>query len=58
MTAEFLPMATLALSALNVLVLPALWGLGRYLVRLELRLARLEWAVERTDHSPLTHAER
>lgn len=47
--------ATLALSGLNVLVLPALYGLGRYLVRLELRLARLEWAVEQSGHGSLDH---
>lgn len=33
----------LALSALNVLVIPVLFGVGRWLVRVELRLARLEW---------------
>ncbi|WP_156466629.1 hypothetical protein [Methylibium sp. Root1272] len=43
----------LALSAINVLVLPAMVGLGRYMVRLELRLARLEWAIQRSGHAPL-----
>jgi len=41
----------LALSALNVLVLPALYGVGRYLLRVELRLARLEWAVKAERHT-------
>lgn len=45
--------ATLALSGLNVLVLPALYALGRYIVRLELRLARLEWTVGHTGPEPL-----
>lgn len=34
----------LALEVLNVLVLPALLAVGRWLVRVELRLARIEWA--------------
>jgi hypothetical protein len=34
----------LVLSGLNVLVIPALVGVMRWLMRVELRLARLEWA--------------
>lgn len=40
------PTLQLALSALNVLVIPALWGIGRWLMRVELRLARLEWRAD------------
>lgn len=48
------PDLQLALSALNVLVIPALWGVGRWLMRVELRLARLEWSSE--GHAPKTDA--
>jgi hypothetical protein len=34
----------IVLEAVNVLVLPALVGVGRWLMRVELRLSRIEWA--------------
>ena len=35
----------IALMGLNVLVLPALVGVARWLIKVELRLARMEWAM-------------
>lgn len=34
----------LALNVVNVLVLPALVSVGRWLMKVELRLSRIEWA--------------
>lgn len=43
----------LVLSGLNVLVIPALVGVMRWLMRVELRLARLEWARDPNSRSDL-----
>ena len=39
----------LILSGLNLLVIPALLGVMRWLMRVELRIARLEWAAGDTS---------
>jgi hypothetical protein len=44
MTPETVSSLQLLLSGLNVLVIPALVGVGRWLMKVELRLARIEWA--------------
>ncbi|WP_157125779.1 hypothetical protein [Pandoraea norimbergensis] len=46
-----LEVAGFALSAVNVLVLPALYGIGRYLWRLERRLWRMESKLGLEDQS-------
>lgn len=33
----------LVLEGINVLVVPVLFGIGRWLMRVELRLSKLEW---------------
>lgn len=44
MTPESIATLQLVLSGLNVLAIPALVGVMRWLMRVELRLAHLEWA--------------
>jgi hypothetical protein len=44
MSPESLQSVQLVVDVLNVLVLPALVGVARWLMRVELRLSRIEWA--------------
>lgn len=43
-TPENMQSLQLALEIVNVLVLPALIAAGRWLMKVELRLSRIEWA--------------
>jgi hypothetical protein len=43
MTSADISTLQLVLAAVNTLALPALYGIARWLMRVELRLARLEW---------------
>lgn len=46
----------LGLTALNVLaVFPALAAVGRYMLKLEIRMAKLEWTINRSEHGELHH---
>jgi len=44
MSPEAMHSVELVLEVLNVLVLPALVSVGRWLMKVELRLSRIEWA--------------
>lgn len=47
MSTETVTGLQLLLSGVNVLVVPAMLGVMRWLMKVELRLARLEWADQR-----------
>lgn len=59
MDANTLQLLQLGLTALNVAaIFPALAALGRYMLKLELRMSKLEWTINRSEHGELHPQEK